>query len=333
MAQRRRSRRRALQAGLTAAGAVAGAGLLGRSTREADAVVGLVYGAKGARFRVNDDDILNFALNLEYLEAEFYQIAANGSGLTAGDVTGTGNQGSVAGGSQVAFQIPVIQQYVREIAADELDHVRFLRTALGKNAVARPQIDLDTSFTAAATAAGVISAGETFNPFTANTLPDGTTLLADYSFLLGSYIFEDVGVTAYQGGSPYIRNPNTLGAAAKILAVEAQHAAIVRSTMYATATNDPSLASIIEAADQIAVARNTLSQAADGVAGTDQGISQPGTTTGSVTANIVPSNVNGQTFARSFAAVLNIVYLGGYQVLTQTGSGGFLPLGMNGRIH
>lgn len=59
-------------------------------------------------------------------------------GLPADLMGGTGRQGAVVGGRAVAFQDPIVAQYAREIAKDELDHVRFLRTALGTSAVAHP---------------------------------------------------------------------------------------------------------------------------------------------------------------------------------------------------
>ena len=55
-----------------------------------------------------DVAILNFALNLEYLEAEFYQRAVYGVGLPDSYRTGRGQVGTVTGGSKVPFKSSVI---------------------------------------------------------------------------------------------------------------------------------------------------------------------------------------------------------------------------------
>ena len=101
---------------------------------------------------IKDEDIFRFALNLEYLEAEFYLRAINGMGLADKDITGIDPQGPVVGGKPVPFKTPAIKQYAQEIASDEKAHVLFLRAALGGAKVSRPKIDLQTSFTAAAMA-------------------------------------------------------------------------------------------------------------------------------------------------------------------------------------
>ncbi len=272
---------------------LAGLGVVGAST-----LVGADAGsALGAP---SDGAILNFALNLEYLEAEFYSNAAFGHGIAAGLTTGKGNRGPVTGGRAVKFSSKAIRNYATEIAHDEVSHVRFLRHALGKARVARPAIDIKNSFTAAARAAGLIGANQTFDPY-AN----------ENNFLLAAFIFEDVGVTAYKGAAPLIQNKTYLEAAAGILAVEAYHAGLIRTTLYGKGLQRPARA--------ISTARDSL----DGQSDDDQGI-------GSLDrANIVPTNkFYSIAYSRTAPHVLNVVYL----TPKKATKGGFFPRGVNGSI-
>jgi hypothetical protein len=246
---------------------------------------------------ITDVDILNFALNLEYLEAEFYLRASRGSGLGPDNTSGTGNLGGVVGGRKVSFATPAIREYAEEIAWDERHHVLFLRAALGAEKVARPAIDLRSSFTAAARAAGLIAYGQTFDPFANET-----------NFLLGAFIFEDVGVTAYKGAARLISNKDFLEAAAGILAVEAYHAGSIRAVLYAKG--------LFAQARKISNVRDSV----DGASDLDQGIGN------ATSANLTPTDENGIAFSRSAPQVLKIVYLGG------TDQGGFFPHGLNGNI-
>jgi hypothetical protein len=261
---------------------------------------------------VTDPDILNFALQLEYLEAQFYSYAAFGAGLPAAQLTGVGTAGAVsttgsAPPRRVTFTDPVVEQYAREIAADEIAHVAFLRSALGAAATAQPAInisgDANGAFTAAARAAGVVPANGTFDPYS-----------SDEFFLLGAYIFEDVGVTAYKGASPLITNKTFLEAAAGILAAEAYHAGLVRTVLYRKGIDTPLLRT---AAGQISDARDSL----DGATDLDQGIVGD-----AAMSNLVPVDANAIAFSRSPGQVLNIVYLNRLSV----SAGGFFPAGVNG---
>jgi len=250
---------------------------------------------------ISDATILNFALNLEYLEAEFYSNAVFGYGLPEKLTTGAGKRGPVTGGGhKVPFSSTSIKQFATEIAKDEHEHVAFLRAALGKSAVARPAIDIGSSFTAAAIAAGLIKPGQTFDVY-AN----------ENNFLLGAFIFEDVGVTAYKGAAPLISNKTYLSAAAGILAVEAYHAANVRTVLYNLG--------LAADANAISAARDSL----DGSSHDDQGIKRNGV------ANIVPADSNGLAFGRTPGQVLNIVYL----TPKKATSGGFYPNGTNGAVN
>ena len=248
-----------------------------------------------AQTPISDAAILNFALNLEYLEAEFYLRAVTGQGLAASDTNGAGTQGSVVGGRQVPFVTTAVQQYASEIATDEQNHVRFLRSALGSAAVAEPSINFTQTFNTLAQAAGL---GSSFDPFASET-----------NFILGSFVFEDVGVTAYHGGARFIQNKTYLDAASGILAVEAYHSGIIRTLIA------QSSAAVQSAAAGISSVRAALGGGGD----------EPVIVNGAV--NIVPTDANGIAYERTPAQVLNIVYAGG-----QANSFGFFPNRANGMI-
>ncbi|HEY5822451.1 MAG TPA: ferritin-like domain-containing protein [Propionibacteriaceae bacterium] len=292
-AENEADRRKFLKAaGLAGLGVVGSSALLGGTSLTASAAPG---------DEISDGAILNFALNLEYLEAEFYSNAYYGWGLPNTSVSGTGKLGKVTGGGRaVKFKSKAIANYAKEIAQDEVNHVNFLRSALGSAAVARPAINLKESFTAAARAAGLISSKQTFDPF-AN----------ENNFLLAAFIFEDVGVTAYKGAAPLIDNKDYLEAAAGILAVEAYHAGIVRTSLYAKGLYD--------AAAAISAARDSL----DGKSDLDRGIGTKNK------GNLVPTDKNAIAYSRSPGQVLNIVYLNPAEVT----KGGFYPVGVNGEIN
>ncbi|CAN5414992.1 ferritin-like domain-containing protein [soil metagenome] len=164
--------------------------------------------AKGIQ-RVSDADVLTFALNLEYLEAEFYRMATTGRTLDGSDTRGSGNGGGTTGGAKVSFKNRSLENLAKEIADDEMDHVRFLRKALGSAAVAKPAINLDALMIG---------------------------FKNDDEFIILARAFEDVGVSAYRGAAKLIQNNDYLDAAAGILATEAYHAGHLRShAIYAQA--------------------------------------------------------------------------------------------------
>jgi hypothetical protein len=136
---------------------------------------GLPALALGAPSKKQDVAILNYALTLEYLEAEFYRRARAGAGLT----------GETARFAKVA-------------GAHEAAHVAAIRKVLGSAAVAKPTFDF------------------------------GAAVQSQRAFQTTAVAVEDLGVSAYAGQGPRLKQVPVIQAALAIHSVEARHAAWIR---------------------------------------------------------------------------------------------------------
>lgn len=280
-----------------------------------------------------DADVLNFALNLEYLEAQFYLYAATGAGLQASDTTaGSASPYQTVGTLTLgdAAAVPGLttgeQQILNEIAFEEQSHVQFLRSALGSAAVPMPDIDL-SFFGPLAVAAGITTSATgpgSFNPFSS----------FDY-FLVGGFIFEDVGVTAYSGAATLISPQGVaagyLTAAAGILAVEAYHAGYIRTSLTgrAIAAGSENAYPYLGAANLVEDLRATLTvgdSAAPSTPGSVETLLTLPTDLMTPSAIVAASASNAVGFARTVNQVHHIVY---GSPTVGVSKGGFFPSGTN----
>ncbi len=138
-------------------------------------------------------DVLNFALTLEYIEAEFYK-----KGYDAG----------IAGTLAIPAGAPI--NAIKTIRDHEIAHVTFLRTAI--------------------TSLGGTPVTFTASSFDFTAKGNFPTVFSDYGlFLAVAQTFEDTGVRAYKGqAGNLMSNNDVLTAALNIHSVEARHASHIR---------------------------------------------------------------------------------------------------------
>jgi hypothetical protein len=264
------------------------------------AAAGLLASRPANASPATDEAIFNFALNFEYLGAEYYLRAATGKGLSSySAVTGTGTQGTVTGGSAVPFQTTALAYYAQQLANDELAHVLTVREVLGSAAIAEPSIDLADSWTVLATAAGLIAPGQSFNPFA-----------DEVSFLLGAYVLEDVCVTALAGAAALLTNPTNIAYAASFLGAEGYQAGAIRGFLSNIGAG--------AATDAISALRAKLS-----------GVGDNGTSVAGNPFNLTNVDTNGQNYRRTPQQVLAIAY---GSSAAGTAGGLFFPNGVNGSV-
>jgi hypothetical protein len=280
---------------LTRRSFIAGAGLAGAAT-----VGAAVIGCGGAPLPYvdaatqADTDVLNFALNLEFLEATFYSYLVTGqdisSTLTGGGPAPTGTP------SQITFPNAQINNLFAEILFDEVSHVGSLRTVLGTTAIARPQLNLS--------GLGAITAS---------------------NYLQVARLFEDVGVTAYAGNIGSLSSTNA-PSASQILAVEGFHAGAIRLIAIQQAASYPNgLPVPTDGYDIKPADPGSVANAIQGPTTANGGFF-------ATAANGTPGQINtfnGFAFRRSTSQVLAILY---NNATAGSSKGGLFPNGFNGNI-
>ncbi|GAA3747558.1 ferritin-like domain-containing protein [Terriglobus aquaticus] len=244
----------------------------------------------------SDANILNFALNLEYLEATFYSYLVTGKDIDGGQTGGGPTPQNPP--PQITFPNQQTADLFAEIAFDEFSHVQALRSVLNSLAIQRPLINF------AALAA-----------------------VSQSNYLQIARLFEDVGVTAYAGAAGALTSVNVT-AASQILAVEGFHAGALR--LLAIQQNLPypsTLAGYVPADgyDIIPADPGTVALASAGPTAAKGGFfaTQAQGTQGQT------NTYNGFAFQRSTSQVLAILY---GSATTGTAKGGFFPNGVNGAI-
>jgi len=267
-------------------------------------------------FTTSDYENIQVALNLEYLEAEYFLWAAYGYGLDR-LAPHLSEGGPEPIGVQKANLNILANDIIAQFGLQEIGHITALQQQLGNYYFPRVQLNLS-----AANWANIIDEAfgqklnPPFNPY-ANTV----------NFLISAYTIPYVGLTGYVGTIPLLQGAGAKALVAGLLGVEAGQDAIIRAALYEykDVLVPPYKFTVAQFTDSISNLRNSLSHAF-----VDEGLEVPPSegADGRVTGNILSANTYSLSYARTAKQVLETVYGTGNPSIP----GGFFPKGGNGII-
>ncbi|KAJ6318121.1 hypothetical protein OIU76_013629 [Salix suchowensis] len=268
----------------------------------------ITYGSRDSPIPESDIDLLEFPLNLEYLEAEFFLYGSMGQGLDsfAPNLTMGGPRPL---GAKKANLDPYTRDIIKQFAWQEVGHLRDFP---------RPLLDLSTkSFAKTMDAAFGKRLSPPFDPYASSL-----------HYLIASYVIPYVGLTGYVGANPKLQAAASKRLVAGLLAVESGQDAVIRGLLYehALIRLHPYGITVAEFTNRISDLRNKLGQ--EGVK--DEGLVVPEKlgAEGRVRGNVIAGDEYSVGYARTPEEILRIVYSSG----NESTPGGFYPKGADGRI-
>ncbi|CAM6062047.1 unnamed protein product, partial [Sphagnum tenellum] len=197
-----------------------------------------------------DKELIQVALNLEYLEAEFFLWSSVGKGLDTFAPYLT-KQGPPPIGVQKANLPPLLADTFFQFGLQEIGHLRAIHKGLKEFAFPRPLLDVSNKIWA-----------EFFDKALGKELkPPFDPYCNSLNYVLSAYMIPYVGLTGYVGTSPLLFGKEAKKLMAGLLAVESGQDAIIRSFLYQNRHKEvkPYGISVAEFTDKISCVRNELS--------------------------------------------------------------------------
>ncbi|RYR12600.1 hypothetical protein Ahy_B04g070067 isoform A [Arachis hypogaea] len=251
----------------------------------------------------SDADLIEVALNLEYLEAEFFLYGAEGYGLDVVNPNLTEGGPSPIGG-KIADLSPLIKDIIFQFGLQEVGHLRAIKSTV--RGFSRPLLNISSAIFGQ-----IIN-----NAFGKRLEPPFDPYANDINYLIASYVIPYVGLNGYVGANPLLQSATAKALVAGLLGVESGQDAIIRGLLYERRDEIviPYKVSVTEFTNRISNLRNKLGR---------EGIKDE-----EVTGNILSANDYSLSYPRTPKEILRIVYGTGDEHVP----GGFYPLGANGTI-
>ncbi|MQL79944.1 hypothetical protein Taro_012404 [Colocasia esculenta] len=263
----------------------------------------------------SDVKLVEFPLNLEYLECEYFLWGSMGKGMdvVAPELVGGGPPPI---GAMEANLDNFTRDIIEQFALQEVGHVRAIKSTV--KGFPRPQLDLSRSnFAKIMDQAFGQQLEPPFDPY-ANSI----------NYLISSYVIPYVGLTDYVGANPRLKSPRSKRLVAGLLAVESGQDAIIRALLYQEAEMEvaPYNITVAEFTSRISELRNELGR--DGIK--DEGIIvNPALgAEGKIEGNVIAGNEYSLAYMRTPQEILRIVCGTG----SEREPGGFYPEGASGSI-
>ncbi|KAE8672101.1 glutathione S-transferase U8-like [Hibiscus syriacus] len=262
-----------------------------------------------------DRDRVHFAMNLEFLETEWFLCGAHGIGLDAIEPE-YAEGGPPPIGCKKANLDRVTRRVVEEFGYQEVGHLRAIKTTVG--GIQRPLIDISSeNFAKIFDEAMGYCLDPPFDPYEDSI-----------KYLMGTYVIPYVGLNGYVGTIPCLQKFETKKLVAGLMGVESGQDATVRAWLYKKANEnvEPYNITVAEFTMRISELRNKLGHC--GIK--DEGIIVPPElgAENRTSSNVLSADYNSLSYPRTPAEIARITYGTG----DEHRPGGFFPEGANGRI-